>query len=286
MLILILFPDICMKGTKEGMVLWYQSIVPTLLPYMMLTNMLINTGVLKGKTSESSFFSINTMLSVFIGFLCGYPMGAHFVSQNYKSGNISKPQAYWLISFVNLCSPAFIIHFIVIENLNSEYLIPMLTSIYGGAIITAIITLPIYYSKHKNKKTNQSVIKTNDTKQAAQPIIDAMLQCLKLLGYIILFSIILKMVTAFTNTVTIGHIIMIGILEITNGIAFVTENIKSLDISALLISFFTAFGSISCIFQTKSVCKDSQLKMFPYIIAKIAQAIFSLFIMYMILLFK
>lgn len=280
MIIMILFPQICMEGTKEGMMLWYQSIVPTLLPYMMLSNMLMNTNVLKQKSVKNRFFSLNTWISIFIGFMCGYPMGAHFVSGNYKSGNISKYKAYWLLSFVNICSPAFIIQYIVLNNLNTSFTLPMLISIYGSAIAIAIITFPFYYYVDKKDTSTKYAINEVIIKNETQPIIDAMLQCLKLLGYIILFSIILNMVTALINTVTIRHIVLIGILEITNGIAFASENARTIETAALLMSAFTAFGSISCIFQTKSVCKDSQLKMFPYIIAKVIQAIFSLLIMY------
>ena len=286
MLVLIAFPKLSISGTKEGMILWYQSIVPTLLPYMMLTNMLMNTGVLNKISHKKSFFSLNTLVSVFIGFLCGYPMGAYYVAENYKSQNITKNCAYWLLSFVNLCSPAFIIQYIVINNLNTEYIFPMLFSIYGSAIITAIITFPVYYKKNNNIQDVNVTDNNMHSQKESQAIVDAMLQCLKLLGYIILFSVILKMVTAFINTVTIPHIILIGILEITNGIAFTSENINSLDMAAILMAAFASFGSISCIFQTKSVIKDSQLKMLPYIIAKVVQAILSPIIMYVILLLK
>lgn len=284
MLVLIAFPDICISGAKEGLILWYKSIVPTLLPYMMLTNMLINTGVFENIKSKNRFISLNTLAAIFIGFLCGYPMGAYYVGKNYKAGNINKNTAYWLLSFVNLCSPAFIIQYIILENLNGAYTSSILISVYGSAIMTGIVTFPYYYLK---RNTSEAIVADNDIKSSkTEPISDAIMQCLKLAGYIIIFSIILNMVTALINTVTISHIILVGILEITNGISFVSENMPISDISVALISAITAFGSVSCIFQTGSVCADCKLNILPYIIAKCIQALFSLLIMYIIILFK
>ena len=143
MIMMILFPNICITGARNGLMLWYQSVLPTLLPYMILTNVLFSTEVLsfKGK-GNTNFFNIHSLFSIFIGFFCGYPMGAYYVTRNYKSGNIGKAACMWLLSFVNLCSPAFIIQFIIIKNLNGQYLVPMLTSIYASAIVTAAVLLP------------------------------------------------------------------------------------------------------------------------------------------------
>lgn len=283
MIMLIIFPKVCMEGTKDGLILWYNSILPSLLPYMILTNVLMNTGVFENTKSDDKFFSWHTIFSIGIGFLCGYPMGAYFVSKNYIAGNIRKSAAYWLLSFVNLCSPAFIIQFIVIQNLNGKYLLPMLISIYLSAVLTGIVLLPVYIKKYKSE--NKTIMKNNITitKDISQCITDAFMQALKLCGYIVLFSITLKMVTAHIDTVTIRHIFLIGILEITNGIKMASEFAVSEETAVVLMALFTSFGSISCMAQTFGVCKGSDLKNFPYVIAKIIQGLFSFAIMHLIL---
>lgn len=279
MLMLVIFPEICMEGTKEGLILWYNGIVPTLLPYMMLTNILINTDIFKNLKTSERFFSMNSLLSIFIGFFCGYPMGAYFVANNVKAGYIKKSLAYWLLSFVNLCSPAFIIQFIVIQNLKGKHLPEIIISVYVSAVITALIFLPIYYSKFNTEKYCQtnSVI-SSKKKDVSECITDSFMQVIKLCGYIVLFSVTLKMVTANINTVTIRHIILIGLLEITNGINTASQLINDENLKVSLITLFTSFGSLSCVFQTYAVIKGSGLKLTPYVISKIIQASISLII--------
>lgn len=283
MFILIIFPNQCKDGTKEGLMLWYNSILPALLPYMILTNILINNQIFLKLKNNSKFISPYVLLSIFVGFFCGYPMGAFFVSKAFMSGKLSKSQAYWLYAFVNLSSPAYIIQYVCIDNLNGKYVKELIVSIYGAAVILALILLPVFvHSFKKETKTVQKQFSVVD-KDISDCILDAFHNAIKLCGYIVLFSITVKMVTAHINTVTIRHIFLIGILEQTNGISLVSEIIGSDKLSAILMSIFTSFSSVSCIFQTAGVCKESSLKIPYYICAKILQAIICAGLMFLIL---
>lgn len=280
MTMMILFPNICITGAKNGLRLWYESVLPTLLPYMILTNVLFSTGILSFHEGNSRrFFSIHSLFAIFIGFFCGYPMGAYYVTKNYQAGYIGKAACMWLLSFVNLSSPAFIIQFIVIKNLNGQYLIPMLASVYGSALITAILLLPYYYKKHIVENEVANIPRQEEPRDVSACISDACLQAIRLCGYIVIFSIIVNMVTAHISTVTIKHIFLIGLLEITNGINTVCGADISEEIVPLLIAAFTSFGSISCIFQTISVCRDSKIPMHMYVASKLFQAVISTVIM-------
>ena len=80
---MLFFPTPVFDGASEGILLWFQIVLPTLLPFILLSNLMIRTnavyyisritGPLLGKifaVSDSGSFA------VIAGFLCGYPMGA------------------------------------------------------------------------------------------------------------------------------------------------------------------------------------------------------------------
>ena len=71
------------SGASEGLVLWYLYVLPTLLPFMILTQMMMQTDTvyLVSRITESFMrlfpgVSGYGSFAVIAGFLCGYPMGA------------------------------------------------------------------------------------------------------------------------------------------------------------------------------------------------------------------
>ena len=80
--LMLLFPQPVFKGASSGLLLWFNVILPTLLPFMIVSNLLIGTRAIDaiskvfgpvmcrlfGVTRYGSF-------AIIAGFLCGYPMG-------------------------------------------------------------------------------------------------------------------------------------------------------------------------------------------------------------------
>lgn len=80
---MLLFPETVFQGACDGLLLWYQILIPTLFPYLIVTGLLLKTDgaavvsrllfrpfhLLFGTSFYGSF-------AVLSGFLCGYPMGA------------------------------------------------------------------------------------------------------------------------------------------------------------------------------------------------------------------
>ena len=95
-------------GCARGLDLWYTSVLPSLLPFMILSGLLVHTGlfhilnrayahVLKKifHISESGCYVVLT------GFLCGFPMGAKVTADLVKSGHISSEEGRYLLGFCN-----------------------------------------------------------------------------------------------------------------------------------------------------------------------------------------
>lgn len=95
--VMLVSPKAVFTGASEGLLLWFQIILPTLFPFLLITNLLLTTGNMY--LISSAFGTILTRIfhvssngsfAVVTGFLCGYPMGAKTAADLTVSGYISK----------------------------------------------------------------------------------------------------------------------------------------------------------------------------------------------------
>ncbi|MDD3852342.1 MAG: hypothetical protein PHD40_01645 [Syntrophomonadaceae bacterium] len=119
-LILILFmfinPGETVNAAGNGMKLWYSTIVPALLPFFIVTELLISIHFVKllGVILEPIMRPVFRLpgcssLVVVMGFTSGFPMGAVLCSRLYEQHLLTREEVQRLVSFTNNCSPLFII---------------------------------------------------------------------------------------------------------------------------------------------------------------------------------
>ena len=125
-IIMLFFPKATLAGAADGLLLWFQMILPTLLPFMILSNLLLQTNAIYYiscalKPILQPLFQISTpsCYAVLVGFLCGYPMGAKIIADLTRSNRISKEEGQYLLSFCNNSSPMFILSYISLQILQA-----------------------------------------------------------------------------------------------------------------------------------------------------------------------
>lgn len=119
LIFLLIHPSESLECAKAGMTLWLNTLIPTLLPFIILTGTLTHiNSIQKLLAPLESFFRIVLGVSIWggyifvLGILCGYPLGAKLASDLYTSRKISKKEALYLTTFCNNASPAFIITYL------------------------------------------------------------------------------------------------------------------------------------------------------------------------------
>lgn len=280
-LLFVLFPDISSKGAENGLLLWFNVIIPSLCPFMIISTMLI-------KLDFTSFIS-NMFYPVFhkvfrlsrngcypaiTGMLSGYPLGAKTVADMYKTGAFSKSEAQYIISFCNNASPMFMLEYTGIKCLGLEQPAIMLVVIYMSAFINAFFERNKLESIVNNKPSTGGLRKKYPLIEALdESILSSAITLVKVGGYIILFSILTELLQ---NMVTSSEIIKIagaGILEITTGCEVLAGTALPLYIKCILASAFCAFGGMSSVAQTSSTLIGTGLSNKKYIFAKCRQAV-------------
>lgn len=276
--LMLIFPHEVFRGASEGLLLWFQIVLPTLLPSMILANLLIHTNSLfyishvfgpvfhyLFHISESGSFSVLT------GFLCGYPMGAKVTADLVSTGHISKSEGNYLLSFCNNTSPMFLISYVVLQNLKKPALMLPSVCIVCSAPVLCSFLFRMYY-KPSAKPSFPHKMSLPSKKQFEFQVLDACIMngfetITKVGGYIMLFSILFAL---FEHT---PFKFLLPLLEITNGIPLILKNIPSFPVAYVYLMTLTAFGGLCSVAQTKSMIQGSGLSIRYYVIEKLITAL-------------
>ena len=115
-IIIIIMPNLVISSAKNGLLLWFNNILPAILPFLIGTNLLIRLGFIDflGNLLEpfmQKIFNVsgNGAFPLILGMFSGYPIGAKITCELKEKGKISKIEAQRLISFTNNSGPLFII---------------------------------------------------------------------------------------------------------------------------------------------------------------------------------
>ena len=160
---LLLAPKTAAAAARDGLTLWYQNLVPVLFPFMILSNLMIRLDcisiLLKFLHPLLHFVwgtSVYGSYAILAGFLFGYPMGAKVIGDLCQKELITPEEAEYLIGFVNNLSPAFLITYLVGQNLKKPLLLhPTLCILYGAPLISSIAFLPKYRKKIRASSVNR-----------------------------------------------------------------------------------------------------------------------------------
>lgn len=281
---LLVFPTQTFEASKNGLLLWFDSLLPTLLPFLIISQLILKTSLVNyiqrilGPVFRQIFHcSDNGAFCILCGFLCGYPVGARLIALQILEKKLSIEEGQYLLSFCNNVSPMFCISYGILFAIGASNILPYLLIVYGSAFLFGFFTRP----KHVPQNVLSTKKQTSSTENIFQMIdvciIDSFLIMIKLCGYLILFSIINSSILMILpeNTLYTESIIS-SVLEITGGLAKLTVLPANIIRSAIGIGALT-FGGLCCIFQTNSVIHDTGLSLKKYILQKIIITIIALF---------
>lgn len=281
--LILLFPKECVAGASKGLVLWFDVVLPTLLPFLILSNLLLATRAvdLISRVISPVFcrlFHVSNYGSfvVLTGFLCGYPMGSKLASDLLREQKISYQEAFYLLSFCNNTSPMFIISFLLLQNLKSPTLtIPSLLILMGSPILCSFlfrkISMPCRL-KNKAPATKTDLGQIRESGLLDHCIMDGFETITKIGGYMMLFTILIELGQLLPSLTPELYTVLLSPLEMTTGIVSICQSSLSFPRKYVLSLALTSFGGVCCLAQTKCMIQKSGLPITPYIIQKLITA--------------
>lgn len=308
--LMLLFPTPSLNGAKRGLLLWFNTVLPTLLPFIIISSLIVKLNIaytlcrfLHPLIGRLFKVSKNACYPIVMGFLSGIPMGAKTSADLVNERKITREEGLFLSIMCNNASPMFVLGYIALTELNLPNLkLPIVLILYGSSIVTALIFRRFYtFFTHETYNIivpKQTVATLTAGKVYAQSMditetkrhrtfkidigmIDSVIMnsfevITRIGGYIILFSILAQILLSIEPIHETIRMIMVGIFEITLGIDTIASSSLPHVTKIVLILTITAFGGFSGIAQTKSVFADSGLSIRSYIKAKIVNSIITL----------
>lgn len=249
------------EGAHTGLELWYESVLPSILPFMIITNLLLQRVHGKG--------------ICYLGLFCGLPVGANLVNQQTGAGQIAPADANALLCICNITSPMFISGYILNQSLQNQvsairfFLVIYLPLFLYGLL--SILKRRWRKSDHRLKaEVYSSTPAPRKEPQSLERILLHSLQVILMVGvYIMLFCILIQFLLHYIPAGSLFPKLLTGTLEITNGIHLLIHLPIDFHQKTALIAGLTSFGGICSILQTKSVLTDTGLSIVHYTIIKL-----------------
>lgn len=274
-------PQETFHGASEGLLLWFQTVLPTLLPFLIIANLLIRTNtmiyfskLLAPMICPLFGISPNGAFAVLAGFLCGCPMGAKITADLICTNKISRKEGDYLLSFCNNTSPIFLMNYVVLKNLrHREFLLPSVAILFLAPVLCSFLFRP-----RKRKETAAKALPSGspyiqiDDQILDETIMNGFETITKIGGYIMLFSVFLSLVQTLPIHSFFWENLLLPSLEITNGVSMICSARISFETKYILSMALVSFGGLCSAAQTQCMIQHTGLRITPYIIKKLATA--------------
>nr|WP_309099262.1 sporulation integral membrane protein YlbJ [Fredinandcohnia onubensis] len=226
---LIYFPKESLEASRVGLEMWWKIVFPSLLPFLIISELLIGFGVVKfiGVLFEPLMRPLFRVPGVggfawAMGMASGFPAGAKLTARLRQEKQITRVEAERLVSFANASNPLFIFAAISVGFFENPRLgILLAVSHYVGNLCVGLIMR--FYGKKGDEHTpkdeeNKSIIvkalqelhrtRLKEKRPFGQLLGDAVTTSIHTLlmigGFIILFSVFNKLLSLINVIAIIG----------------------------------------------------------------------------------
>lgn len=308
MIIIISNPTKYSNGTINGLNLFINSVLPGLFPFMFLTKLITELGVVFKFTQKCNtvtyklFGTPGISLYVFImSILSGYPIGAKIISDLFDKGLINEIDAKKMSIFCTTSGPIFIIGSVG-TAMFGQFKIGII--LYFSHIISSLAMGIIYHlltKKNTNLNINNfQIVEITKTKNIFYECLSQTINSIFIVGaYITIFFLITELCETFKiislisdNVYFVAKIFKLshqecksfvyGIFEVTRGCKLLSINPSISSIS--LCSGIISFSGLSIIMQSMSFLKITKIKMHSFVLTKLMHMILSIFLCELILI--
>jgi len=318
------YPEIAFKAAYEGLDVWFNIVFPALLPFFIGAQLLMGLGVvhfmgvllepfmrpLFNVPGEGSFVMA-------MGLASGYPIGAMLTGKLRRQNLLTKIEAERLMSFCNTADPLFMFGAVAVGMFRDVSLGPIIAAAHYISCIMVGLLLKFYKKsskitlkpKHKENILLKAVKELNKAREKdGRPfgklmgdcVIDSINAMLLIGGFIILFSVIIRIISEiglaalFYNVIerslallrldeALSPAIFSGIFEITLGTKLASEASASLTQKVMVASAVIAWSGLSVHAQVASMISGTDIKMAPYVVARMFHAFFAAIITFLLM---
>lgn len=292
-------PQAASASVRSGLLLWYHSVVPTLLPFMLLTGLLLRLRLLEPllpflQRCLAPIFGCSGygVFAILCGFTAGFPMGAKLTRTLLDQKKISHKEACHLIGFVNNPSPAFLLSYVSADQWQHPELgILLIGNVFGSALLYGILSSFRFRSVCTDPSRSGSVraAAIHESPQDCFALIDSCIEdavsaTVRIGVYLIVFSMLVDAAASIPLASTPVGLVLFAALELTNGIHLIAHSTLSFQVQLVLIPALAAFGGCSVIAQSIGIASMDHDMLRSYLKSRPGVVMISCLLSFLILL--
>ena len=307
------YPQDVLSSASGGLTLWWKYVLPALLPFFILSELLMAAGFVHflGVLLESFMRPVfrlpgKAAFVVAMGYTSGFPMGAVLTARLRKAGEITRVEGERLLAFTNNPSPGFMLGAVASGMLGK----PTLGIILAGSIYLANLFVGFLFRFYRVTPSSRTSNRLPSFKRAWQEMKEAQLKdnrgigkilsdaisqsittVLMVAGFMAFFSVILKLLNiwhitallaALTHLVISGIPVPIlqaffnGIFEMTLGCQYTLQAVSELNVQVALLTLLMGWSGFSVFAQVAGFISETDLRFLPFVVARALQGIFAL----------
>ena len=278
--------DVAASCMREGLSLSARAVVPSLFPFMVLSELLVESGTgewlaipLERLLGRVLGLSRSGCCAVVLGLICGFPVGARCAILSYRKGTIDQLECERVLACSSIPSSAFLISTIgttLWENTNLGVFL------YLSAAFSALSSGILLYVLQKKKEINvRELAKPSPIKiqfaagMLPSAIKNATLNTLLVCAYVVFFCTLtgtVELVLGRFAASETTHAILSVILELSGGVSAAAK-VQNRQLAAILTGTAVGWSGISVHCQMLSLCDGNDLSIRPYLKAKVVQTV-------------
>lgn len=286
--------DIAIRHMTYGLRLCVTSVIPSLFPFMVLSEIIVSTGAAQtiGQWLARPFGALfhirrESSCALLLGLLCGFPVGTRCALSLYRQGVIERKELSRLLCFSNIPSSAFLIS-TVGTSLFGDHSFGVL--LYVLTVFSALLLGFIIARLPQNKKKAQpsSVPSISPAPREEKHGISAFTNAigssafamLHICAFVVFFSVFAGALEHLLRGLSLSpsvSALLFGVFELTGGVA--RASTLSLPISEILCAFFVGWSGISVHCQCMSLCDVPYISFRPYLFAKAAHGMLNVLLL-------
>ena len=275
--------DAAVEYMGRGLTLCAKTVIPSLFPFMVVSELLVSSGA--GEALGRLFSGIMRRIfgisgagasALFLGSMCGFPVGARTAVSLYDKGVISRSECQHLLTFTCNPSSAFLITAVGVSLYDSRalgvtlYCVVLLCGLFTGFLARFFLRSPKEPPEHPHFPSG---LHPGGVESFTGAVSSAATGMLTVCAYVIFFSALTGALECAVSELGVmgswGYTLLCGLLEITGGIS----QASTLSGSACLIltAAFAGWSGVSVHCQVMTLCGGRGLSFKPYILAKAFQ---------------
>jgi sporulation integral membrane protein YlbJ len=306
-----IFPSEAIEASRHGISLWFNTLFPAQFPFIIGANILIGIGavnligVLLEPIMRSIFNISGTGAFPFImGMLSGCPVGSKITGDLRHTNEISHSDATRIMSICNNSGLLFILGTVAIGLFkNAQIGFQLIFITYLSALSTGLLfrfwgpteknKLSIERNPLLKKAFNKQIeFRINNKKSIgtllSESIMNAMEVVVKIGGFVIFFCVVSTLLSLspvipfleyilspvfslFNIDKSLYRGLLIGLIEVTNGIDLIAHSTAPLKQQLITTSCLLSWCGLSIHAQAISMVAHTDIKIAPYLGAKIIQ---------------